>query len=229
MGGESQICAILDLMVEASKTKHDYYHFISGVDLPLKKHSEMLEFFERNKGKEFIGITPEWTKRSAISERYELHWFLQDKIGKTKGILYIMSRVITKLEKIIKYKRKKYENIDFHGGPTWFSLTESAIKYILDNEVWIKKRFRHTICCDEIYAQTIIGNSKFKDNIYNLESNDSYAECLRYVEFDAESPFVLEIKDYEKIVHSGCIFARKFGTKSREQRELVDRVFNDYK
>lgn len=57
-GGVSQVNIVLDLLAEALKTQHDYYHLISGVDLPLKKHSDMVAFFENNNGKEFIGITP---------------------------------------------------------------------------------------------------------------------------------------------------------------------------
>lgn len=68
-GGVSQVNIILDLLAEALKTQHDYYHLISGVDLPLKKHSDMVAFFENNNGKEFIGITPNWAESPSIAKR----------------------------------------------------------------------------------------------------------------------------------------------------------------
>lgn len=66
-GGVSQVNIVLDLLAEALKTQHDYYHLISGVDLPLKKHSDMVAFFENNNGKEFIGITPNWAESPEVA------------------------------------------------------------------------------------------------------------------------------------------------------------------
>lgn len=65
--------------------------------------------------------------------------------------------------------------------------------------------------------------------IYNKESGDSYAECLRYARFNGPSPFVLNIGDYNVLVNSNCIFARKFGTSLPEEKELVDKIFDMYK
>lgn len=211
------------------KVNHDYYHLISGVDLPLKNNFDMVSFFEKNNGKEFIGITPNWADSKLISQRYKLHWFLQNKIGKRKNLLYIISRIITKVEKKMGIRRKEEKNITFYGGPTWFSITEAAAVYILNHRDWVKERFKNTICCDEIYAQTIIGNSHFKTNIYNIATNDSNAECMRYTRFNKESPFVLEMKDFDELLKNECLFARKFGTESPKQKELVDKIFELYR
>lgn len=108
------------------------------MDLPLKNNYDMVEFFEENKGKEFIGITPEWAESPGIAQRYKLHWFFQDNIGKKKNILYFVSRVITKVEKHIGFKREKGEDIHFYGGPEWFSVTEQAARYILSRGDWAK-------------------------------------------------------------------------------------------
>ena len=199
------------------------------MDLPLKKHSDMVAFFENNSGKEFIGITPNWAESPSIAQRYELHWLFQDRIGKKKNFLYVLSRIITKIEKMIRYKRCKEKEIHFYGGPEWFSVTEKAAAYILNHGDWAKKRFKETICSDEIFAQTIIGNSAFAGNIYNKESGDSYAECLRYARFNGPSPFVLNTNDYNALSKSDCIFARKFGTTLPEEKELVDKIFDLYK
>lgn len=53
-GGKSQIEAELELLKAAIKGNYDYYHLISGMDLPIKTQKEIHEFFENNKGKEFI-------------------------------------------------------------------------------------------------------------------------------------------------------------------------------
>ena len=44
----------MELLKAAIKGNYDYYHLISGMDLPIKTQKEIHEFFENNKGKEFI-------------------------------------------------------------------------------------------------------------------------------------------------------------------------------
>jgi len=53
-GSDSQIKCELLLLKHATQEYHDFYHLISGVDLPLKPHAEMLAFFEKNKGVNFV-------------------------------------------------------------------------------------------------------------------------------------------------------------------------------
>lgn len=229
MGGCSQINCILNLLREALKTTHTYYHLISGVDLPIKNNAEMLQFFDKYNGVEFLEIAPNWTKNTTISERYQLHWLMQDKIGKKKNLLYVLSRVFTKMEKYSGYRRDKNEDVHFYGGPSWFSITEEAAKCILNHGDWAQKRFKNTICCDEIYAQTILGNSAFKNRILKSTGDDSKSTCMRFIRFDEESPFILDNDDFGDIVNSECLFARKFGTQTQKEKELVDRIYELYK
>ena len=42
----------------SSKGRYDYYHILSGVDLPIKSNQYIYDFFEANKGKEFIDAYP---------------------------------------------------------------------------------------------------------------------------------------------------------------------------
>lgn len=53
-GTYSQIECELQLLEEATKKKHSYYHLMSGVDLPLKSQKEIHNFFKRNMGTEYI-------------------------------------------------------------------------------------------------------------------------------------------------------------------------------
>lgn len=54
-GGFSQVQVELFLFEKAYQQKYDYYHLISGADLPLKSNLEIDAFFEKNQGKEFMG------------------------------------------------------------------------------------------------------------------------------------------------------------------------------
>ena len=46
-GDYSQIACELKLLKEATKTEHDYYHLLSGVDLPIKTQDEIHDFFDK--------------------------------------------------------------------------------------------------------------------------------------------------------------------------------------
>lgn len=66
------------------------------------------------------------------------------------------------------------------------------------------KAFEYSLCGDELFFQSIIMDSQFKNNIY--KSN------LRYIDWTTgpDFPRVLCEKDYNKILESDCLFGRKF-------------------
>ena len=54
--------------------EYEYLHLISGVDLPLKKQSEIHKFFEDNKGKEFVGFS---NFKNNYEDRVKYYYWLQ--------------------------------------------------------------------------------------------------------------------------------------------------------
>lgn len=220
------IKAELDLLYAATQRHHDYYHILSGMDLPLCSVKEVNEFLEKNKGQEFIGVTKNWADSEAVKIRYSKYYFLQDFIGKDKkNPLYYVSRILAKIQcKLGFVDRSKKYNIQFYGGPVWFSITEGAAKWIISKAGAIKETFKNTYCCDEIFAQTILMNSPFANNIYKCSIDDCYESCRRYVYFEAESPKTLDMEDYEQLMSSDYLFARKFGTMTVSQRELIEKI-----
>ena len=57
-GDESQIAVELRLLRAArSAGRYDYYHLLSGVDLPLKSQNYIHRFFAEHAGTEFVGVT----------------------------------------------------------------------------------------------------------------------------------------------------------------------------
>ena len=53
-GSFSQIQAELVLLKESVKNNYEYYHLISGFDLPIRKQEVIHEFFSKNTGKIFV-------------------------------------------------------------------------------------------------------------------------------------------------------------------------------
>lgn len=74
-GDISMIDATVNLMesVFTSKIKYDYIWLISGQDFPLKSSQEIINFLEKNKGKNFIEIN-KFERENTIKKRYELYF-----------------------------------------------------------------------------------------------------------------------------------------------------------
>ena len=87
--------------------------------------------------------------------------------------------------------------------------------FTIENNKWYEDAFKKSLCGDEVFFQTIIMNSKFKNRIYRLNEVDDNHMALRYIDWKTgpEYPRLLDENDFEKIKedkNSDCIFARKF-------------------
>ena len=83
-GGNSQIDTEIRLLEYASSnSKYDFYHLLSGQDLPIKDQKYIHNFFDKNIGKEFIRFEKE---EFDYSNRVNYFYFFQEKIGKTNKL-----------------------------------------------------------------------------------------------------------------------------------------------
>lgn len=234
-GGYSQIDLEYKLIKEAlsSSEKYQYLHLLSGEDLPIKSQDEIHAFFDRNQGKEFVGYDEKWAQSPAIRKRYALYWFMQEITGKNrKKISWIIEHILARIEYMLKIDRvKKYSNINFAGGPNWFSITSELAKYVIEQEEIVRKLFKHTVSCDEIFLQTILANSEFEKNLYisdvKSEFGKVYDQCLRCIDFDCEesSPKYWEYSRLNELLkHNTMMFARKFKYETDQDKMLVDSI-----
>ena len=51
-------------------------------------------------------------------------------------------------------------------GANWFSITRDLAEYVVAQENWIHKRFSYTLSGDELFLQTLVYNSDFKNCLY---------------------------------------------------------------
>ena len=94
----------------------------------------------------------------------------------------------------------------------------SQIMQYLDKNKFFLKKFKFTRCADEIFFQTIIKN--FVSGICIEEKS------LRYVDWESgpEYPRILRLEDYDKIMKSGCIFARKININV--DSDIINKLYN---
>lgn len=216
-GEFSQIEATLKMLNCVNKNKYDYICLLSGDCLPLKSSFDIKNFFQKNTGKEFLGMDFKFDYAEIEKRILYRHYSISYKKSMKKYEEIFMKIV----EKFNLYKKNKYFSLlpKLYKGSNWFCITGELNEYILNyiekNSFYVKA-FRNSLCGDEIFFQTIVGNSKYKDNIYKLgECEDDNAMALRYIDWKTgpEYPKILDENDFENMKDEDYIFARKFNKK----------------
>ena len=189
--------------------------------MPLNTASKIYEFYE-NINKDFIGYIP---IENASKRRYENYNILTKHIKNKYKILNFMFDVIREgfiiIQKCFFYNRTKNINIKF--GPSWCDLKDKTVKYIVSKEEEIYKTYSHMRAPDELYKQTLIFNNKnILKSIY--QSKDAYEQCKRMIDWNRGRPYVWKIGDFNELIHSNRMFARKFDINI--DKEIVDKIYN---
>lgn len=214
-GGDSQIKCELSLLEAAVKSDVNYsrYHLLSGVCLPIKSQDYIHNFFENNNG-EYIRF--DLRPISLYEDRVKYYYPFQNMIGKNKGHLVALldysQSILVKIQKLIKLDRRK--SLKIYKGVNWFSITDELAQFVLKKKEFIKKHFRYTLCADEMFLHTIVQNSPYKDNIVN--------DSLRYIDWERGNPYIFTREDYEKLIQSQDLFARKFD--ENRDSDIIDTI-----
>lgn len=219
-GGYSLINATLELLELAirSDEQYSYYHLLSGQDLPLKSQEYIHQFFELNNGFEFVDFqSPSFT----FQKRIRYYYFFQEKIGRSLKIQYrALNCVAILFQKIFRINRNK--NIRFQKGCNWFSITNELAEYVIGNKDFIEKIFKYTCNADEIFLQTLIINSSFKNKLFNPTEYNSGRMNLRLIDWERGKPYTYTIDDFELLTNSPLLFARKFDCK--KDNLIIDKI-----
>jgi len=67
-------------------------------------------------------------------------------------------------------------------------------------------------------------NSRFKENLYHKESDGDYVAIMRKIDWNRGTPYTWLKKDYEELINSEFLFARKFS--ETVDSEIIDKIFN---
>jgi hypothetical protein len=210
-----------DAIIESFKEiliydKFDNISVISSQHLPIKSPNEILNYLSDNKDFQFFKCIPYSTENSwwkLCESRILKYSLIEWKIPGKYKIENIINKILP--------NRKLPKHHLIVGSPGCFCLTSDCVKYVVnefETNKDLKKFFKYVWGSDEFIFSTIIYNSKFKEKI-----ND----CLVYVEFpDAKDGHskVMQKSDYEKIIKSGKLFARKFDPNV--DNEIIEMINN---
>lgn len=217
-GGFSMMEAEFALFEAATaRGPYQYYHLLSGVDLPIKSQDYIHDFFDRYDGDEFIGFA--WTQMPLDFARKVQYWHIFPEDFKSRNVVKKALRAgFIRLQEIIGIKRNR--NVDFKKGSQWVSVTDGMARYFLEHRDWIRKTFRNTFSCDELVMQTLCWASSFRERIHDILSDG--AGCMRTISWrwapDGQEWALRDWTDddYDWLKDSPALFARKFNNKDRD-------------
>lgn len=213
-GDYSQIKTEMTLLNEATKSYHDYYHFLSGVDLPIKSHSEIDEFFQKNYGLEFVSFDKKACENRSFEGRcmYFHHYFQNPRLD---GYFY-------RIQKILKINRIKKLDIQLMKGSNWFDITHEFAIFVCKkmSDTRFDHIFHYSHCGDEVFLPTILYNSSF----FSKKAEDN----IRFVDWSKQgkSPQIITQGHWQQIMESKKLFARKFDIDV--DRTIIERVEAEY-
>ena len=220
-GGFDMVRAEYALLEKAlsNGTKYEYIHLLSGIDLPIKSNDEIHSFFTKNNGREFLHFTSKCLNDTEFDRIRAYHF--------APGRRNVINRIITKLESKTAraFGINRIKNLDVQKGSQWFSITGEFAKYVLDNKNFVFKQFKYTFIPDEFFVQTLLINSPFKDKLFKNELDNDHFACARLIDWKRGNPYVWTMEDYDEIMSSPCMFARKFDYEN--QPEIVDKILSD--
>lgn len=213
-GADSIIKAELILLKESTKNgNYAYYHLMSDSCLPIKSQDYIHSYLSKNSNIQFI----EWNEkvaRSKYKSRYQYYYPFQNNILSKTHINKFLANILVSFQKLFNIKRNA--NLKIYKGHQWFSITDDFARYVVDNESWIINTFKNTYICDEIFMQTLLLNSK------NKKFSVSNHNCLRLIDWKRGYPYIFRNQDYDEIINSPYLFARKFNEKV--DKEIIDKV-----
>lgn len=214
----SEVKATLNLLnVAISKGGYSHYFLISGQDFPLKSIGKIVRFLNERKDENFIDC--------ALIKRFEKRndvYFPRMVIGRRiwqkilKGILVYSTGGWNQTFSIIK--RLKPANVQYYFGSQWWCLNDAMVKWIynfLENYPEYIKLFKHSLCPDECFFQTLVMNSPFAN------TTKPYLHYIKW-EKGKSSPKTLTTIDYEELKKAEKLIARKFDINV--DAEIIERL-----
>lgn len=228
-GGVSIMRSELALLKRAtSEGEYSYYHLLSGMDIPIKTQDEIHRFFNGHSGYEFINL---WEFKKSTQSRFRYFTIFPEGEGRFRT--RIVNHIFKGLQMAVGFRINR--GVDFRFGSQWFSITDALARYVVENEEWLEKVFRHTSTCDEIFLPTLVARSPFKDRLFVPEPVKNQKEVnmanMRFIDWtrgeSIRHPWVFRAGDMALLESVGHLWARKFD--ETVDGEIIDMLYEKLK
>lgn len=209
----------------AAPQRYDYFVLLSGSEFPLRSRQYIHNFFEQNRGREFITMKKMPAPGKPISRLNTL------RFPSTRPGLRFLFRALAKFGLAQRDYRKHFAGLEPYSGVTWWALSREACRHVVeftDQHPRFVNFFRNVHAPEETFVHTILGNSPFQSRV---RRNLNYEEWLpvgpqthpemisaKHVKW-FESQNEVSVQDLHG--PGELLFARKF---SDDSLSLVDRI-----
>lgn len=221
-GGYSLVKAEYILLSAAVKKPHQYYHLISGADLPIKSQDEIHSFFSEHPENEFINFHRDVPTDYWIDTRIREYHFFQEIIGRrTESVPTFLLRLdeySLSIQKKLGINRVK-DNSKIYKGSQWFSITHDMALYILSRRREMKKLLRYGLAADELLVQTLVMASPFRQRVI--------CNGKRAIDWKRGSPYIWRMEDFDYLMNSEALWARKFD--EQVDNDIIEAIYEKLK
>ena len=195
---------------------YEYYHLLSGSDLPLKNQSDILEFYDSNFGKEFVEyqipgrfLSKPYYSRVKYYHLFSKHYRHTGHFRLVKDYLFVAIEYFAMfLQMLLGINRIK--GLEFARGSQWFDITDKLAAYVLSKQEWIMKQFKMTRASDESFLPLLVHNSHFRNKLYIQSFNGDMHANMRFIDWSRGEPYTFCSSDFSELMSSDLLFARKF-------------------
>ena len=228
-GGVSIMRSEIALLKAATRNgQYDYYHLLSGMDMPIKTQDEMHAFFDAHKGKEFLNL---WEFKKSTLSRFRYYTIFPE--GESRFRTRIINHIFKGLQMAVGYRINR--DVDFRFGSQWFSITDSLARYVVGKEDWLEKVFRRTSTCDEIFLPTLVAASPFAANLFVPTPVKSQKEVnlsnMRFIDWtrgeSIRHPWTFRADDMGLLESVPHMWARKFD--ENVDKGIIDKLYSKLK
>ena len=225
-GDFSMVEAELSLLRAAVPGGYDYYHLLSGVDVPVKSRRYIEDFFAARAGTNFINYRrPEISKQDLWRVRF--YYPFQRFNIRTIWLRRLLRNASIGVQLLagVDRTRKLSPEVVFQKGTQWFDITRALAEHVLSREGWIRETFRATYCPDELAVQTLAAGPSFRGTLPPDAFDGNHRNCCRYLDWTRGNPYVFTEDDFDELIHTdpSCLFVRKFDYRTHPG--IVDRLF----
>ncbi|MDB5138944.1 MAG: putative glycosyl transferase [Mucilaginibacter sp.] len=196
---------------------------LSGQDYPIKSNDYINNFLQSSKHSVFMDHyqLPDYKKWASGGGSYRINKYF---FGFSIAAKY-RAKTINFLSTYIKVlQRKLRKKMTHYYGSQWWIIDKYTLNYILDfvaNNPDYSAFHRNTFAPDELFFQTIVINAKDEKVSASIINNN--VRFMKWADNLIAHPEILRQDDFDEIVSSPALFARKFDAEADlKVLEMID-------
>jgi hypothetical protein len=215
----SQVQATLNSLrqIVAEVPDFDKVLFLSAQDFPLLSNPALKAALAGLRGHELLDTVAIGREPGQWAADYRYRYFHRPDAGMP---LRLACALANRAMRACGIARRLPGGLAPYGGSSWWALSRDCVCELLARvrrEPGIVRFFRSVSSPDEMFFQTLVMNSRFRERV--LSENFRY---IQWPEQGARNPKILDEHDFERIAASKAHFCRKID--SRASAALLPRL-----